>query len=94
MYAIIEAIIRETEDVDTLLLEERDKQEQRESETGEESKYEDPEEIIVLDNLIAALGKRVGNSIRETASRPHRRGSHSGKAIPRQRESEAKRRRK
>ena len=73
VYAIIEAIIRETEDVDTLLLEKRDKHEQRESETGEESKYEDPEEIIVLDNLIAALGKSVGNSTRETETHSEKR---------------------
>ena len=61
VYAIIEAIVGETEDVDTLLLEERDrnrKHKQGESETGEESKYEDPEEVIILDNLITALRKK------------------------------------
>ena len=68
MYAIIETIVRETEDVDTLLLEERDrkrKHKRRESKTGEESKYEDTEEIIILDNLMTALEKRVGNSTRD-----------------------------
>ena len=61
VYAIIEAIIEETEDVDNPLLEKQDrdqKREQEQSEAGEESKYEDPEEIIILDKLITALKKK------------------------------------
>ncbi|MCP3869948.1 MAG: hypothetical protein GY703_18015, partial [Gammaproteobacteria bacterium] len=61
VYATIEAIIGKTEDVDNPLIEQkRDmKREKIQSEAGEESEYEDPEEVIILDKLITAL-KRKG----------------------------------
>lgn len=66
VYATIEAIATETEDVATLLLEGRTrtpKQRDRQSGTGEESNYEDPEDVINLDNMMTALEKTVENSM-------------------------------
>ena len=68
VYASIETITTKTEDVATLLLKGQNietlDQKHSKNSTGEESKYKDPEEILILDDLMIALENTIENSIK------------------------------